>query len=107
MEADRTTLARINRQYYECLNNRDVPGLLKLWRSDEDCTVTLYNNEEAVMKGREEIDSHLDSKFRLAWATNKNAHKQTVSRRAGVEVVLGRRQGAGCHRGVNSIINLD
>lgn len=78
MEADRTTLARINRQYYECLNNRDVPGLLKLWRSDEDCTVTLYNNEETVMKGREEIDTHLDSKFRLAWATNKNAHKQTV-----------------------------
>lgn len=77
MEADRTEVARINKDYYERLSDRDVPGVLKLLRGDGE--VTMYNNEDNVVKGRGEIDKHLDGKFRLAWAANKNTHKQTVN----------------------------
>lgn len=76
MEADRMEVARINKDYYERLSDRDVPGVLKLLRGDGE--VTMYNNEDNVVKGRGEIDKHLDGKFRLAWAANKNNHKQTV-----------------------------
>ena len=49
LEADRVELRRINRQFYEGMNQRDVRGILDLWRTDGQ--VQLYANEDKIVSG--------------------------------------------------------
>ena len=49
LEADRKEIRRINRQYYEGMNERDVRGILDLWRTDGE--VQMYANEDKIITG--------------------------------------------------------
>lgn len=56
VERDKAEIARLNREYYACLNGRDVKGLLALWREDEAAApggmrVQMYANEDKIITG--------------------------------------------------------
>ncbi len=76
VDGDRAEILRLNQRYYRGLNDRDVKGILELWR--EDGTVQMYANEDKIITGKGEIDKHFDSRFRNAWATNKHKARMDV-----------------------------
>lgn len=56
VERDRAEIERLNREYYACLNGRDVKGLLALWRQEEAGAggmqeVQMYANEDKIITG--------------------------------------------------------
>ena len=55
LERDKAEIERLNREYYECLNARDVKGLLALWRQEEpgpgQVHVQMYANEDKIITG--------------------------------------------------------
>jgi hypothetical protein len=55
VERDKAEIERLNREYYACLNGRDVKGLLALWRQEEMGTdgvqVQMYANEDKIITG--------------------------------------------------------
>ena len=55
-ERDKAEIERLNREYYACLNGRDVKGLLALWRQEEEAgpggvMVQMYANEDKIITG--------------------------------------------------------
>ncbi|TFJ86541.1 hypothetical protein NSK_002198 [Nannochloropsis salina CCMP1776] len=78
VEGDKAQVLELNAKYYDDLNGRDVKSILSLWK--EDGAVQMYANEDRVIRGLEEIDKHMDSRFKNPWATNKHKERMDVTK---------------------------